>query len=110
LELGNKSKKEAGYWLNELTAHLRAYFKFFGFSLSLHPKETAGLTITVNGKAMHFKKVEAFVAMAPEIPGWRISALENPMPVDFFLEKQMEAAGIDPREFYFSIVDHDAGT
>jgi hypothetical protein len=46
--------------------------------------------------------VEAFVAIAPEIPGWNIRALEDPRPVDFLLEELMEEAGIDPRECYFS--------
>jgi hypothetical protein len=107
LELNKKSKKEAGYWFNELNAHLRAYYKFFGFSLALPDNGIAGLTITVNGKAMHFKKVEAFVAIAPDIPGWSISALEDPMPVDFMMEKQIEKAGIHPGEFYFSFASDD---
>jgi hypothetical protein len=107
LELNKKPKKEAGYWLNELNAHLRAYYKFFGFSLALPDKGVASLTITVNGKAMHFKKVDAFVATAPVIPGWSISALEDPMPVDFMLEKQIEKAGIHPGEFYFSFASDD---
>ena len=108
LELNKKPKKEAAYWLHELNAHLRAYFKFFGFSLTLPDKGTAMLAITVNGKAMHFKKVDSFVATAPEIPGWRISALEDPMPVDFLLEKQIEEAGIHPGELYFSFAGNDA--
>jgi hypothetical protein len=107
LELNKKSKKEAAYWLHELNAHLRAYFKFFGFSVALPDNGIASLTITVNGKAMHFKKVEAFVATAPEIPGWNIMALEEPMPIDFMLEKQMEKAGIHPAEFFFSFAGDD---
>ena len=107
LQLDKKSKKEAAYWLHELNAHLRAYFKFFEFSLTLPHKGNTRLTITVNGKAMHFKKVDAFVATAPEIPGWSIHALEDPMPVDFLLEKQMENAGIHPGEFCFSFASND---
>jgi hypothetical protein len=107
LELNKKSKKEATYWLRELDAHLRAYFKFLGFSISLQDNKPARLTITVNGKAMHFKKVEAFVATAPEIPGWSVHALDDPMPVDFFLEKQIEDAGIHPGEFSFSFDSDD---
>jgi hypothetical protein len=107
LELKNRPAKEARYWLQELNAHLRAYFKFFGFSLALPNQGTATLTITVHGNAMHFKKVEAFVATAPEIPGWSIRALEDPMPVDFLLEKEMEDAGINPREFLFSFATND---
>jgi hypothetical protein len=109
LELPKMSKKEAGYWLHELNAHVRAYFKFFGFSLALPNEGTARLTITVNGNAMHFKKAEAFVATAPDIPGWSISALEDPMPIDFLLDKQMEDACTDPREFFFSFAANDAG-
>jgi hypothetical protein len=107
LELNKKTKKDASYWLNELTAHLRAYFKFFGFSLALSEKGMASLTITVNGKAQHFKKADSFVATAPEIPGWRIIALEEPMPVDFLLEKEMAAAAIHPDEFSFSFAADD---
>jgi hypothetical protein len=107
LEVKTKSKKEASYWLNELNAHLRAYFKFFGFGLTWQDKQTTILTITVKGKAKHFKKVEAFVATAPEIPGWRISALEDAVPIDFLLDNQMEDAGIHPRELYFSFAGDD---
>jgi hypothetical protein len=107
LDLNKKSKKEAAYWLHELSAHLRAYFKFFEFTLTLPDKAPAKLTITVNGKAMHFKKVDAFVATAPELPDWTISALEDPMPVDFLLEKQIEKAGIHPDELHFSLAGND---
>jgi hypothetical protein len=107
LELNKKSKKEAAYWLCELNAHLRAYFKFFSYSLMWPNNEAARLTISVNGKAMHFKRVDAFVATAPDIPGWSIHALEDPMPIDFLPEKQMEDAGIDPREFRFSFDGND---
>jgi hypothetical protein len=108
LDLNKKSKKEAAYWLHELNAHLRAYFKFFGFSLALpDDKGIASLTITVNGKAMHFKKVDAFVTTAPDLPGWNFYALEGPMPIDYLLEKQIEDVGIHPGELYFSIDDND---
>ena len=107
LALKNKPKKEAAYLLNELNAHLRAYFKFFGFSLEWHKDRTALLTITVNGKAMHFKKAEDLVEKAPKIPGWTIVALEGRRPVDFLLEQQMHQTGIDPRELYFSFAGDD---
>lgn len=107
LELKKKSKKEADYWLNELTAHLRVYFRYFGFSVTLPENGTAQLTITVNGKARYFEKAEAFVAKAPEIPGWTVKALEEPVPIDFLLEKEIKAAGIDPREFGFSFIGDD---
>jgi len=107
LALKNKPKKEVAYWLNELNAHLRSYFKFFGFSLELQQERRANLTITVNGKAMHFKKVDDLVAKAPEIGGWTIVALEDPRPVDFLLEQQMQATGIDPRELCFSFAGDD---
>jgi hypothetical protein len=106
-ELNNRPAKEARYWLQELNAHLRAYFKFFGFTLAVPHQGTTTLTITVHGNARHFKKVEAFVATAPEIPDWSIRALQDPMPVDFLLDKQMEDAGIDPREFLFSFATND---
>lgn len=110
LLLDKKPKKEIAYWLRELNAHLRAYYKFFGFSLACPHHGTARLTITVNGKAIHFKKAEAFVATAPEIPGWSIQALEEPMPADFLLDKQMEETGIDLNECYFSLSGDDPET
>ncbi|MBO9204772.1 MULTISPECIES: hypothetical protein [Niastella] len=107
LDLNNKTKKEATYWLNELNAHLRAYYKFFEYRISLPDKGIPNLTITVSGKAMHFKKVDLFVATAPEIAGWQISALEDPMPIEFLLEKHMESTGIHPAEFSFSFASED---
>ena len=105
--LNKKTKKEVNYWLNELKAHLRAYFKFLGCSLAIDNKGISTLIITVNGKAQHFEKVDAFVATAPEIPGWRINALEDPMPIDFSLEKEIKMAGIHPAEMSFSFADDD---
>jgi len=107
VSLKNKSKKEINYLLNELTAHLRAYFKFFGFSIECVKDKPARLTISVNGQARHFKKAEDLVAKAPKISGWIFVALEDPRPIDFFLEQQMKATGIDPREFYFSFERND---
>lgn len=97
-----RPKKEIAYWLRELNAHLRAYYKFYGFSLSCPDQGTATLTISVHGKALHFKKVEAFVATAPVIPGWSIRALDEPMPIGFLLDDQIRQIGIDPRECSFS--------
>lgn len=105
--LNKKSPKEVSYWLREMNAHVRAYYKCFGFSLVVPDKGTARLTITAKGKAIHFKKVDAFVATAPDIPGWSIHALEAPMPVDHLLERQLEVTGINPLEFQFSIGGDD---
>jgi len=105
LTLKNKSKKETAYWLNELNAHLRAYYKFLGFSLDCRQKGLAVLTITVYGKSAHFKKVDDLVAKAPVIEGWRFDALEAPQPIDFFMEEEIQNAGIDPRELRFSFAD-----
>lgn len=109
LDLHSKTKKEAAYWLSELNAHLRAYYKFFEYSVSLpdNGKGLPKLTITVNGRAMHFKKVDVFVASAPDIPGWQIGALEDQMPMDFLLEKQIENLNIHPAEFFFSFTSDD---
>src|SRR5688572_1772615 len=103
IALQNKTKKEIRYWLNELNAHLRAYYKFLGFSLE-NKDNTATLTINVEGNATHFKKAEDLVAKAPLIRGWTIKALEDPRPIDFLLEKQMQETCIDPREMYFSFL------
>lgn len=107
LSLEKQPRKEFAYWVNELNAHLRAYGKFLGFTLVVEHNRYANLTITVNGKANHFKKVDAFVALAPEIPGWEISALQQPMPAGFLLEDQREATGADPDELSFSFDDNN---
>ncbi|WP_315821519.1 hypothetical protein [Paraflavitalea speifideaquila] len=87
LSLKQKSKKEVTYWLQELNAHVRAYFKFFGFTLVVPDQGTARLTITVKGRSNHFKKADAFVATAPDLPGWSFHSLEDPIPVDSFYWK-----------------------
>jgi len=107
VSLKNKSKKEVNYLLTELNAHLRAYFKFLGFSIECIKDQPARLTISVNVKARHFKKAEDLVAKAPVIPGWTFVTLEDPRPIDFLLEQQMKETGIDPREFYFSFDRND---
>jgi hypothetical protein len=108
LTLISKSKKETAYWLSELTTHLRTYYRSLDFSLDCPPGKTATLTITVCGKAKHFKQVDDMVAKAPEIAGWRFVALEEPRPIDFFMEKEIRDSGIDPRELRFSFDDDDA--
>jgi hypothetical protein len=107
LNFDNKTKKENRYWLQELNAHLRAYFKFLGFSLALNEEGIGRLTISVNGNAKHFKRVDAFVATAPAIPGWIIRALDEPAPIDYTLEKQITSAGIHPAELTFHIPNED---
>lgn len=103
-------KKEIKYWLREMNTHLRAYYKFLGFGLSCPDQGIARLTITVHGKAKHFRKVEAFVATAPAIPGWNIQALEGPMPIDFLLDDQIRHLGIHPLECSFSFSGDDEET
>ena len=107
LTLKNRSAKQSRYWLNELNAHLRAYFKFFGCSIEWRPRQEAILTITVHGRSMHFKKVDDLVAKAPQLAGWKISALDDPRPLDFLLDEQIMDTGIDPAEMYFSIDNDD---
>jgi len=107
IELNKKSKKEAAYWLSELNAHLRAYFKFFSYSLVLENKKPSTLTITVKGKEKHFKKVEAFVEKAPVIAGWRIHALDGPAPIDCSLDDLIHETSIHPQEFHFSFADNE---
>lgn len=105
LSLSKKSKKEAKYWINELNAHLRAYYKFLEFTLSVDPNNQSGtLTITVDGKGIYFRRVDEIVAKAPSIPGWTIKALEDPFPIDFMLQNEITETGADPRELYFAPV------
>jgi hypothetical protein len=103
LGLMTKSKKDFKYWTNELNAHLRAYYKFLQYGLSIDPEKNTGtLTITVDGNGMYFKRVDELIAKAQAIAGWTIKALEDPMPIDFLLEKEIAETGADPRELFFS--------
>jgi hypothetical protein len=103
LTLYKRPKKEANYWLNELTTHLRAYFKFLGYTIEWDAKKHTGvLNVTVNGKSTHFKKVHDLVSRAPVIPAWTIQALEPARPIDFWLEEEIDFIGIDPRELFFA--------
>jgi len=102
LDLNNKGKKETAYWINEFHAHLRAYCRSISFNLTVYEKNTAALTITALGRATRFKTIDALVALAPEVPGWTITALEPPMPAAYGLEEQLIAAGIEVSELYFS--------
>jgi len=107
MEFTKKSKKELKYWMNELTAHLRAYFKFLHFSIYVRKEGEAVLTISVSGNARYFKYVDKIVGIAPEIPGWTVQALEAPRPIDFFWEEEMGHTGIDPHELRCTIPDGD---
>jgi hypothetical protein len=106
LSLKDKSNKEAQFWINELNAHLRAYYKFFHFGLQWGKGQPTILTISVHGKAMHFKKADDLVSKAPEIPGWKIVSLDQPRPMGLLLEEVIMEAGIDPHEFSFSLDGH----
>lgn len=109
LQLHRMSKKDAAFWIREMTTHLRAYCKAFSFSLAIPHEGNARLTITVDGKAKHFKKTDIFIATAPIIPGWDVQALEDPTAIDLLLDKEIEAAGIHPSEFYFSFNNNTPG-
>ena len=109
LLLHKKSQKEVRYWLNELSAHLRAYFKFLHFSIYVSKEGAASiLTITVSGKARYFKYVDKIVAVAPSIPGWTIQALEAPVPIEFCWEEHLGHTGIDPHELWCAVPDGEA--
>lgn len=104
LQLHNKTQKELKYWKNEMSAHLRAYFKFLYFSISVGEEGTAGvLTISVSGKARYFKYVDNIVAIAPAIPGWTIQALEAPRSIDAFWEDEFGHNRIDPHELWCAV-------
>lgn len=102
LDLHNRSKKEAAYWINELNTHLRAYGRFYFYVLSVSNQHTGTLTISVDGKPHHFKKADALVALAPDIPAWTILSLEAPMSLNPEMGKLLADAGIGLDELYFS--------
>jgi hypothetical protein len=107
LSLENKSKKDTLYWFNELEAHIHALSKFLHPIIAYKKEQPATLTITANGKAIHFKKAEDLVAKAPVIPGWTFAALEEIQPIDYMLDQEMLKSGVDPREMFFSIDNDD---
>ena len=106
LTLKSKSRKDTAYWMNEMSAHLRAYYKFLEYSI-VWTGPAAVLTITVDGKAVHFPKVDSLVALAEEIPGWTFAALESPRPIDYFLAPDIRITGIHPDELSFSFANDD---
>lgn len=108
LDLHKRSKKEAAYWINELNTHLRAYGRFYSFVLSVSNQDTGTLTISVDGKPHHFKKADALVALAPEIPAWTFISLEAPMSLNPEMEMLLADAGISLDELYFSFVGNTA--
>jgi len=108
IALENKPKKDTLYWFNELEVHVHALSKFLHPIIAYSKKEgSANLTITANGKPMHFKKAEDLIAKAPAIPGWTVTALEEVQPIDYMLEQEMQKSGIDPREMFFSLDNED---
>jgi len=106
LFLKDKSNKEARFWISELNAHLRAYYKFFRFGIQWEKGQPTILTISVHGKAAHFKKADDLVAMAPQIPGWKIVSLDQPRDMDLHLEDVIREISIDPHEFRYSLDNH----
>ena len=108
LQLRKKNKKEFTYWINEMTAHLRAYFKYIHFELGWDNEEKKGkLIITADGRSNYFKRVDDLVAKAPAIPNWDIIALQPPRPIDFLVEEEYGDTGIDPHRLWFSFYDFE---
>lgn len=102
LLLHKKTKKEARYWLNEWNTHLRAYGRYMKFAILWEQeKNTAILIITSYDNSRFFKKIEAFVARACEIPNWKIQALEPPTEPGFLIEERFGHTGIDEEDFRF---------
>lgn len=102
IALNDKPRKEMLYWINELSAHLRSYCKFLEYELRWVAPDHVLFTITVNGKSKLFKRVDALISKAPQVPGWMIRALDGARPIDYNMEEQIEKTGADPRELRFS--------
>lgn len=97
-----KTKKENKYLMNELTAHLRSHGRYMNFALECEvEKNSSTLTITSGGKSRFFERIEAFVAKAPELPDWKIQALEPPQAMDFLIEERFGYTGIDVSDLRF---------
>lgn len=108
LHLRKKNKKEFSYWINEMSAHLRAYFKYIYFELGWsHDGKNAMLIITADGRSQYFKRVDDLVAKAPSIPNWEIIALEPPRPINFLLDEEYGDIDIDPGRLWFSFYDYE---
>ena len=104
-EIGNP---EAAYYWNELSMHLWVFGRGIAAELSWPPPDEEGnatLIITAMGDAKYFKKIERLVAQAPKLPGWDIIALQQPQPVDFFIEEDFGECNIDPFNLWFEPPD-----
>src|SRR4051812_42520813 len=75
-QIYKRPKREAKFWSDELSAHLKAYCKGLEFVLFFNIEHRlTQLVITAGGNSRFFKKVETLVQKAPVIPGWQITAL-----------------------------------
>lgn len=102
LQLHKKTRKEHQYWTNEMIAHLRAHGRYMKYSLQSEVNGEFGiLTITSLGKSRFFERIEEFVAQAPQIPNWKIQALEPPQEVDFLIEERFGSPGITVNDLWF---------
>ena|SRR6218665_171325 len=63
-------------FFNPLTDTLDKLREGLYFVAGMPDKQTAELIFTAEGKSKHFVFVEALVALAPEIPGWKFVALK----------------------------------
>jgi hypothetical protein len=86
--------------LNELLSALHAYNDQLYFEIGRDDDDRGReLVITAEGNAEHFDAVQALVADAPSIPGWRITAFKPPM--GFAFGTRYEDVELDPAACWF---------
>jgi hypothetical protein len=102
LQLHRKKKKDAKYWMNELSVHIRAYCKKLGCQINYNPRKRTGqLIITAGGDGRYFHRADDLVAKAPEIPRWEIYSLIPPQPLDVEIVELFRQIGVDPLNLWF---------
>jgi hypothetical protein len=102
LQLHRKNKKEAKYWMSELSVHIRAYCKKLGYQVNYNPRKRTGqLIISAGGDGRYFHRADDLVAKAPEIPRWEIYSLLPAQPLDVETVELFRQIGVDPLSLWF---------
>ncbi|AXY77640.1 hypothetical protein D3H65_28270 [Paraflavitalea soli] len=109
-KIGEMSKKEARYWLNELYAHLRSCGRNI-HPYILFPKDesTRQLIISANGNLNYFEQVMELVSKAPVVPGWEIIGFYPPCAIDRRIKEGFGHTGIDPHNLWFKLYEEEDG-
>jgi hypothetical protein len=109
LILPQMGEAEKEYWIREVATHLRAYTKNLFCEFLFNKGGHMELVITAYGREKYFRMAENFVAKAPRILGWKITALQPPGMLRSVLVAMYGHAGIDVENLWFLPPGHTVG-